>query len=292
MRGNTNCVSVFKTTGLRQNLQFFYCRSISFDLSPNDGERENGLVGAEAARLAEAPAKPLEQPDEGLSVLRKAPHIRLVKDAREQAAAKEEGADRPVLAETARRKNVRALEGATKANHGLLVGWLGKKLGNPEDAADVAQDVYMRVYRFASVEVIENPQALLFKTAANLAINELKRRGRILRRQVQVDDDSVACTVADLPSEDPTPEEAMGQKQDIGGMMDAIRALPEKPRTAFVKNRFEDKTYAVIATEMGVSESTVEKYMMDALKRLRARLIRKSTATVLPLPRKGRRGRG
>lgn len=218
--------------------------------------------------------------------------MRLVKDASAEAAASEATSERPLLDDKARRKNIKALEASIRTNHGLLVGWLAKKLGNQEDASDVAQDVYMRVYRFASVEVIENPQALLFKTAANLAINELKRRGRILKRHVQADDDSVAGTVADLPTEDPTPEEALGHKQDMGVMMEAIRALPDKPRAAFVKNRFEDKTYAVIAGEMGVSESTVEKYMMDALKRLRARLIKSPGATVLPLPRKGRRGRG
>jgi RNA polymerase sigma-70 factor (ECF subfamily) len=224
-------------------------------------------------------------------VLRKAPHIKLVKDG-EPAPEDVGGGDRPLLDEAARRKNIRALEATIKASHGLLVGWITKKLGNADDASDVAQDVYMRVYRFASVEVIENPQALLFKTAANLAINELKRRGRVLRRQVQVDDDSVSKTVADLPTDDPTPEEALGHRQDVGEMMDAIRALPDKPRIAFIKNRFEDKTYAAIAGEMGVSESTVEKYMMDALKRLRTRLLKKPGAAILPLPRKTRRGRG
>jgi len=228
---------------------------------------------------------------EGIFVLRKAPHIKLVTDAKAPDEV-QEGAERPLLDDAARRKNIRALEGCIKASHGLLVGWITKKLGNADDASDVAQDVYMRVYRFASVEVIENPQALLFKTAANLAINELKRRGRVLRRQVQVDDDSVSKTVADLPTDDPTPEEALGHRQDVGEMMDAIRALPDKPRVAFIKNRFEDKTYAAIASEMGVSESTVEKYMMDALKRLRTRLLRKPGAAILPLPRKTRRGRG
>ena len=224
-------------------------------------------------------------------MLRKAPHIKLVKDTDEPVEA-QGGGEKPLLEDAARRKNIRALEACIKANHGLLVGWITKKLGNTDDASDVAQDVYMRVYRFASVEVIENPQALLFKTAANLAINELKRRGRVLRRQVQVDDDSVSKTVADLPTDAPTPEEALGHRQEVGEMMSAIRALPDKARTAFVKNRFEDKTYAAIAGEMGVSESTVEKYMMDALKRLRTRLLRKPGAAILPMPRKARRGRG
>lgn len=222
-------------------------------------------------------------------MLRKSPHLRLVKEETRQLDGRED--DVPRLEEGVRRKNIRALESCIKSNHGLLVGWLTKKVGNHDDASDVAQDVYMRVYRFANVEVIENPQALLFKTAANLAINELKRRGRILRRHVQVDDDSVAGQVAELPAEGPTPEEVVDHKQDIDAMKRAIGALPEKPRAAFIMNRFEDKTYAAIAVELGVSESTVEKYMMDALKRLRVRLSSKQGAAILPLPRKGRRGK-
>ncbi len=196
-----------------------------------------------------------------------------------------------VLDDVARKRNVRALEKAIKANQGVLIGWLTKKLNSAADAADIAQDVYIRVYKFAAVEQIDNPQALLFKTAANLAINELKRRGRVLRRQVRTEDENMADTVEAVPCGGPTPEEVAGHRQDVIAMMAAIRQLPEKARAAFVKNRFEDKTYADIARELGVSESTVEKYMMDALKRLRARLMRKPQASVLPLPRKARRGK-
>jgi len=227
-------------------------------------------------------------------LLQRTPHLSLVTGEPSDSAPRvgaDEGTMTEMLDEVARRRNVKALERAIKDNHGVLVGWLTKKLGSAADAADVAQDVYVRVYKFAAVECIDNPQALLFKTAANLAINELKRRGRVLRRHVDADDENMTDTVAALPSEDPTPEEAIGHKQDISAMVAAIGQLPEKARAAFVKNRFEDKTYADIALELGVSESTVEKYMMDALKRLRARLMRKPQASVLPLPRKARRGR-
>jgi len=227
-------------------------------------------------------------------LLQRAPHIGLVSDGFDTRRQNEETRE-PVMSglldDISRKRNVRALEQCIKAHHGTLVGWLTKKLGNVSDAADVAQDVYMRVYRFASVERIDNPQALLFKTAANLAINELKRRGRVLSRHVQVEEEDVADTVAALPCEDPTPEEALGYKQDADAMVQAIRQLPEKARSAFVKNRFEGKTYSDIAEELCVSESTVEKYMMDALKRLRARLVGKTNSTGLPLPRKARRGK-
>jgi len=205
-----------------------------------------------------------------------------------------EGADGDVslLPEPEYRANVRQVEKAIKSHHGLLLNWLAKRLGNSSDAADVAQDVYIRIYRYARTEWVENPQALLFKTAANLAINELKRQSRVLQRQVTTADDAVADVVSEIVADGPTPEEAMRQKQDIHALVDAIRRLPEKPRAAFIKNRFEGKTYGDIAVEMSVSESTVEKYMLDALRRLRGRLVRPSAGSVLPMPRRGRRGKG
>ncbi|WP_417451470.1 RNA polymerase sigma factor [Kordiimonas sp.] len=227
-------------------------------------------------------------------LLQRSPHISLVTDEREERGSARDA--RPVdmtvqLDEVARKRNIRSLERAIKANQGVLIGWLSKKLNSASDAADVAQDVYIRVYKFAEVEIIDNPQALLFKTAANLAINELKRQGRVLRRQVRTGDDTMADTIEAVPCDGLNPEETVGHRQDVRAMAAAIRQLPEKARAAFVKNRFEDKTYADIARELGVSESTVEKYMMDALKRLRGRLMRKPQASVLPLPRKARRGK-
>ena len=103
-------------------------------------------------------------------MLQRSPHLSLVTDEpTEGASGFSAGGDSMtgMLDEMTKRRNVKALERAIKDNHGVLVGWLTKKLGSAADAADVAQDVYVRVYKFAAVECIDNPQALLFKTAAN-----------------------------------------------------------------------------------------------------------------------------
>ena len=52
--------------------------------------------------------------------------------------------------------------------------------------------------------------------------------------------------------------------------MAAIENLPEKVRRAFIMNRFQEMSYREIADELGVSVSSVEKYMITALKTLRA----------------------
>ena len=53
---------------------------------------------------------------------------------------------------------------------------------------------------------------------------------------------------------------------------DAIQALPETYREAFVKNRFEQKTYHEIARELNVSAKTVDYRISQALKQLRVAL--------------------
>jgi len=61
-------------------------------------------------------------------------------------------------------------------------------------------------------------------------------------------------------------------RQDAEVSLRAIEALPEKIRRAFVLSRFEEKTYSEIATVLSVSVSSVEKYIIEALKSLRMAL--------------------
>jgi len=162
------------------------------------------------------------------------------------------------------------LEKAFRRHDSMLIGWLAGKFGDRDTARDIAQDAYLRVWRFAHRIEIENPQALLFKTAANLAANEFRAqqrfRARHTEQQTQDDHDHIQA----LPSDAPSPEQASCARSDVEISMAAIEKLPDKVRNAFIMNRFQEKSYREIANELGVSVSSVEKYMITALKALRA----------------------
>ncbi len=172
--------------------------------------------------------------------------------------------DDPVISE-----RLKAVEDAIRLVDPLLVSWLTKKLRDAVVARDIAQEAYLRIWRFAHESPIEDPRALLFKAAANLAANEFKARRRARAERVEpglvLGADLAESVAADAPS----PERAECARQDLAACREVIAALPEKARRAFVLSRFEELTYREIAQRLGVSESSVEKYIILALKRLR-----------------------
>jgi len=162
------------------------------------------------------------------------------------------------------------IERAMRRDEKLLIRWLTQKLGDPDAARDVAQSVFLRVWAFAENSIVENPRALLFKTAGNLALNELKRRNRFTSRHVEPGTTSENDPLHNVASSSPSPEKQTSLREDVSITMAAINALPDRLRRAFIMNRFDGRSYKEIAELMNVSESSIEKYMIEALKKLRA----------------------
>lgn len=164
------------------------------------------------------------------------------------------------------------IEDAMRQNEKLLIQWLTKKIGDREAARDVAQAVFMRVWAYSEKTAVENPRALIFKTAHNLALNELKQRNRFNSRHVTPAEDDNAEALDNVAMSAPSPEKQASLRQDVEIILAAIKQLPTRPRKAFILNRFDGLSYREIAKILQVSESSVEKYMIEALKRLRRSL--------------------
>jgi RNA polymerase sigma-70 factor (ECF subfamily) len=166
-------------------------------------------------------------------------------------------------------RRLRTVEQAIKEIDSLLIGWLAKKFGDSSTARDIAQDAYLRVWRFAHEAPVDDARALIFKAAANLAANEFKARRRFRANHVEGPAASSEAHVETVPTDAPSPERAECARQDWEVCRKAIASLPEKARRAFVLSRFEELTYREIAERLRVSESSVEKYIILALKTLR-----------------------
>lgn len=162
----------------------------------------------------------------------------------------------------------RAVERAVRKHGRLLVNWLAQKFNDRDIAQDIAQNAYIRVLRYAETNEIDNPRALIFKTAANLASNEIRSRRRspiLATAQGASHEDLLEAVACDAPS----PERVEEARQELKISMTAISQLRGPARRAFVMSRFMDKSYREIATDLHVSESSVEKYIISALKTLR-----------------------
>lgn len=116
---------------------------------------------------------------------------------------------------------------AFRKHNQMLIRWLALKLGDVETARDVAQGAYLRVLAYSKTQKIDNAQALIFKTAANLAANEFrsrKRRRAFAAEPAAGETENAADLVA---CRDPSPEEAAQSKEEVAAALGAIRALPE-----------------------------------------------------------------
>jgi len=150
-----------------------------------------------------------------------------------------------------------------------IINYLKKIVGDEETARDIAQSAFLRTLEYAENTSIENPRGFIFKTASNLAKNEIRRRVRFDRRFLGTGHYSEDDVMMALESSTPSPEHYVSLRDDVTVVVDAIRAMPKQPRRAFILSRFEGRSYQEIALLLKVSESSVEKYIMDALRRLR-----------------------
>ena len=173
----------------------------------------------------------------------------------------------------------------------LLVSWLTKKFGDQDLAQDLAQETYLRVWKYAEHNHIENLKPLLFKTAANLAANEFRARGRWRASGARDSDGGAANEIEFVACEAPSPERAAMAKAEAKASLAAIKQLPERQRRAFVMNRFEGKNYIQIAEALKVSVSSVEKYIMAALTALRSATAEETPhANIVSFPSRKRDG--
>lgn len=142
-------------------------------------------------------------------------------------------------------------------HHGWLQGWLRKRLGNAFDAADLAQDTFVRVIKARSALDIREPRHYLSTIAKGLLVDLFRRRAL---EQAYLD--ALACVPeAELPSLE---EQAilLEALQEIDRMLDGLGA---KVKQTFVLSQFEGLPYADIAERLGISLRSVNNYMAKAM---------------------------
>lgn len=142
-------------------------------------------------------------------------------------------------------------------HHGWLRGWLRRRLGNACDAADLAHDTYLRILRTGQVPEGEQSRQHLTQIANGLVI-DLYRRRQIEAAYLQA--------IAQVPQPLAPSEEARALAVEALVEIDAIlRHLPAKAREALLLCKLDGMGYRDIAARLGVSVSSVEKYIAAGL---------------------------
>ncbi|XAH21844.1 sigma-70 family RNA polymerase sigma factor [Xylophilus sp. GW821-FHT01B05] len=139
-------------------------------------------------------------------------------------------------------------------HHGWLRAWLQRRLGCSHQAADLAQDTFLRVLlRPQALTGLREPRAYLTTIAKGLVTDHWRRQA-LERAYLE--------TLANLPEPlAPSPEERLALLEALHAIDTMLDGLAHKAREAFLLSQLEGLTYAEIAERLVVSERTVKRYM-------------------------------
>ncbi|WP_295460328.1 sigma-70 family RNA polymerase sigma factor [uncultured Pseudomonas sp.] len=143
-------------------------------------------------------------------------------------------------------------------HHGWLRERLQRRLGCLGQAADLAQDTFVRLLaREGELERLREPRAFLATVAQGLLANHWRRQA-LERAYLEA--------LAARPEEvQPSPEDQALILETLTELDALLDRLPARVRQAFLLAQLEGLTYAVIAQRLGVSERMVKKYMAQAM---------------------------
>lgn len=143
-----------------------------------------------------------------------------------------------------------------------LRGWLASRVPANLEADDVVQEAYAILAALESVDHIRSPRNYLFQTAHSLILRHL-RRNRVVPFETVADMERFGVT-CDAPSA----EDQVDARQRLAWTRGLLAALPGRCREAFVLRTVLNLPQKEIARRMGLSESTVEKHIGKAMRRL------------------------
>lgn len=107
---------------------------------------------------------------------------------------------------------------------------------NAADASDIVQDAFIRMYTILGERDIQNFSAYLYRTAKNLAYDEMRRRSRF----VDVDEEILAPEDPNIYAD---PQRALLLGEQIETVRQAARGLNEKQRAALILRELEELDY-------------------------------------------------
>jgi len=145
---------------------------------------------------------------------------------------------------------------------GALTAYLRRVWPDASEVADLRQEVYVRVYQGAGKQRPLVARFFLFAVARNLLIDRL-RKSRVVPIDLMEDLDA-----ANVLSDDITADRIISGRQELARLEAALDDLPARCRETFVLRKIDELSQRETAEKMGVSEATVEKQMVKAMRLL------------------------
>jgi RNA polymerase sigma factor (sigma-70 family) len=140
-----------------------------------------------------------------------------------------------------------------------LERFVRRMLGNADEAADVAQEAFLRVYAAELGHQTPISEALLYTAARNLALTELRKRtSRATDSMADMSELSIEASGSD-------PEAIASNRQMIAAVELAMTRMPPRCLEVFRMRKIDDLSHADISKRLGISTKSVERHITHAL---------------------------
>ena len=161
-----------------------------------------------------------------------------------------------------------------------VVNFLYRMVRDTGAAEDLAQEVFLRVYRARSqYQPTAKFTTWMFRIATNLALNALRDR-RHRQMEISIDQSAAAYSgdgeneqpAMEIADRQPTIEVDLIQRDRTDLIRRAVESLPEKQRAAVLLHKYQEMDYDQIARVLGCSESALKSLLFRAYETLRGEL--------------------
>jgi RNA polymerase sigma-70 factor, ECF subfamily len=156
-----------------------------------------------------------------------------------------------------------------------MLSFMYRMAHNPAVAEDLAQEVFLRVYRSREkYEASAKFTTWLYRIASNLAVNHARdTRHQRPETTVSLDEpEKETGLTMDLPDTSPTAEEAIVRRERLAAIRQRVEALPERQKMALIMHKYQQMDYRQIAQVLKLSESAIKSLLFRAYETLRVQL--------------------
>jgi RNA polymerase sigma factor (sigma-70 family) len=167
-----------------------------------------------------------------------------------------------------------ALNSLMERHAGKLFNYLVRCLQNEDDAADAAQETFVKVYQSrARFDPDQRFSTWLYTIAANLVKDRYRWRSRHPQVSLDAESDATGDSFREsLPGNDPLPHERAQTAERSEAIRRAVAALPEELRQPLILAEYEERSHTEIGAMLGCSAKAVETRIYRARQQLRVSL--------------------
>ena len=166
-----------------------------------------------------------------------------------------------------------AFQELVERHHARLIRLIGRFVGDAAEAEDLAQEVFLRIYRARrTYRPTAKFSTWTFRIAINVSLNALRARAS-RRDSISTEQLAPAHEDSRRAPRDPAPDAPLERSELERTVREAVAKLPARQQVAVVLSKYEGMSYANIARTLGTSTMAVKSLLARARENLKDRLL-------------------